>query len=197
MKKQHLIKSASHATPKRFLVGLALAAALGGYATAHAADDRPARGDKAFAMLDSDSDGTITLAEFGALEAKRMERMDSDANGVVTLDEFLNALPSRGPRRESHELTAEQQARLEARAEKQAERRATMQQRAEKHFATIDSNGDDMLSVEEFVEARFLELDADNNGALTQEELRAQADRGPGWAGRKGGKDGERRGGNR
>ncbi len=140
------------------------------------------------AMLDSDGDGSVNFEEFQQRGAEALSRMDSDENGVLTLDEVLNARPDMGRRggrdtdRAERELTDEQIARME-------ERQAEMAARATAHFESMDANGDDMVTLDEYQEASFLALDSDNNGLLSAKELRPK--RGGGRRG-PGGRGGER-----
>lgn len=152
--------------------------------SAFAADDESGR-NRALTNLDTDRDGSVNFEEFQARGAQSLSRLDSDGNGVLTLDELLNARPGRGPEnrgdRPEREPSEEQKARME-------ERRAEMAERATAHFQEMDTDGNDVVSLEEYQEANFLALDNDNNGLLSAKELRPQRGgrRGPG--GRRGGR---------
>ena len=156
--------------------------------SAFAAEDESGR-NRVLTNLDTDGDGSVNFEEFQARGAESLSRLDSDENGVLTLDELLNARPGRGPEgrggrnadRPEREPSEEQIARME-------ERRAEMTERAAARFQEMDLDGDDVVSLEEFQESNFLELDNDNNGLLSAKELRPQRGgrRGPG--GQRGGR---------
>ncbi|MEX0962695.1 MAG: hypothetical protein WDZ52_01455 [Pseudohongiellaceae bacterium] len=121
--------------------------------------------------LDSDGDGSVNFAEFQEHRAARLDRIDSDEDGALSLDEFLSARSllrprgDRNPDRPEREATEEQVARME-------QRKAEMTARATARFQAMDVDGNDIVSLNEFQEANFLELDSDNNGLLTATELR-------------------------
>lgn len=124
------------------------------------------------ADLDSDGDGSISFAEFQALDGRRFTNADSNGDGALSLDEFLAAGPRPAGRLEQ---------RLEEReidAERIAEIEARMKQRATQDFTEMDSNGDQQISLLEMQEANFLRLDRDNNGVLEDREIRRMG-RGP------------------
>ena len=67
-------------------------------------EHRAARGGagfglRAFAALDADKDGRISLGEARARAAARFERLDSNNDGVVSVDERRAAREARGERR--------------------------------------------------------------------------------------------------
>ena len=174
----------------RLIVGLGV---LGLSASALAAEEKSA-GNHALADLDTDGDGSINFAEFQARGSDVLSNMDSDANGVLTIDEFLNSRPGSGfgnrkgrggDARPEGEPSEEQLARMRERmaergepSEEQLARREEMRElqtrHAEEQFQEMDTNGDEMVSLDEFQEANFLRLDRDNNGTLTARELRPQ-----------------------
>jgi Ca2+-binding EF-hand superfamily protein len=97
-----------------------------------------------FEWFDADDSGQITFEEFQAGGAKRFEVLDTDKNGTLTVQE----------------LTAWRQPR-------NGGRRQMMLQLA-------DSNGDGVISKQEFTEhaeLRFESLDQDGDGKITQGEL--------------------------
>lgn len=150
--------------------------------SAFAAEDESNR-NRVLTNLDTDGDGSVNFEEFQARGAEGLSRLDSDANGVLTLDELMNARPGRGPEgrgdrgadRPEREPSEEQIARME-------ERKAEMTERATVRFQEMDTDGNDIVSLEEFQEANFLALDKDNNGLLSATELR------PERGGRRGGR---------
>ena len=156
--------------------------------SAFAAEDKSGH-NRALADLDTDGDGSVNFEEFQARGGQSLSRLDSDGNGVLTLDELLNARPGRGPGnrgdrnadRPEQEPSEEQIARME-------ERLAAMAEQAVARFQEMDTDGNDEVSFGEFQEANFLQLDNDNNGLLSAEELRHQraGRRAPG--GRRGGR---------
>lgn len=144
---------------------------------AFAADDDPGR-NRGVANLDTDGDGAVNFEEFQARGAEALARLDSDDNGVLTLDEFLNARPGMGPRGDraaDREPSEEQIARME-------ERKAQMTARVTENFQSMDTDGDEIVTLAEYQEASFLALDSDNNGLLSAQELR------PKRGGRRGGR---------
>lgn len=185
----------------RLIVGMGI---LGLSASALAAEEKSA-GNRAMADLDTDGDGSVNFAEFQARGSDALTNMDSDANGVLTIDEFLNSRPGQGfgntrgrggDARPEGEPSEEQLARMQERmaergepSEEQIARREEMRelqtQHATEQFQEMDTNGDEIVSLDEFQEANFLRLDRDNNGALTARELRPQRGGRPG-AGRRG-----------
>lgn len=151
------------------------------------AADGDAERNNPLTNLDTDGDGSINFEEFQARGAESLSRIDSDDNGVLTLDELLNARPDFGrrgegnPNRPEREPSAEQIARME-------ERKAEMTARATERFQSMDTNGDDIVSLVEYQEANFLELDSDNNGLLSAEELRPKRQGRRGQGGQRGGR---------
>ncbi|GJM13537.1 MAG: hypothetical protein DHS20C12_19400 [Pseudohongiella sp.] len=145
---------------------------------AFAAEDESGR-NRVLNNLDTDGDGSVNIEEFKSGGADSLSRLDSDANGALTLDELLNARPGRGSGdrgdRPEREPSEEQIARME-------ERRAAMTEQVTARFQAMDVDGNEIVSLDEFQEANFLELDRDNNGLLSSEELRPKRGgrRGPG-----------------
>jgi hypothetical protein len=114
-----------------------------------------------------------------------LARLDSDTNGVLTIDEFLNGRP--GPRmdnRAGRKGRGGNNPHFEFNAERHAEMQAMITQRVTERFQEMDSNGDEIVTLDEFREANFLNLDNDNNGVLTGSELRQQQRGGRGRMGR-------------
>jgi Ca2+-binding EF-hand superfamily protein len=95
--------------------------------------------------FDTDNDGKVTQAEIDADRQQRLQRFDSDGNGQLTLQEY-----------EALWLDA-------------------MRERMVRQFQAHDSNGDGSVTVVEFQERYqnvVRNLDRDNDGALTADELR-------------------------
>ncbi len=151
-----------------------------------AADDDSGR-NHPLANLDTDGDGSVNFEEFQKQGAVGLSRMDSDDNGVLTLDEFLNARPEFGrrgegnPNRPQREPSEEQIAKME-------QRKAQMTASATERFQAMDTDGDDIVSLNEFQEANFLALDSDNNGLLSAKELRPKREGRRGQGGPRGGR---------
>lgn len=104
---------------------------------------------KFMSFFDTNSDGTVNMAEFKKAAADRFLKMDGDANGFVTRDEFR------------HYVT-----------ERRKERRA-------KWFKKIDENGDGILSQQEYInykvkkaESRFAKMDGNADGIVSVEEFK-------------------------
>lgn len=146
-----------------------------------------AREHNVLAALDTNDDGVVNLLEFQSGDNNQLARMDSDGNGVLTIDEFLNARPGpgmgrRGDREELDganrpEPTEEQLARME-------ERHAEMMARATERFHTMDVNGDDIVTLDEFQTANFTEMDRNDDGVLDAGEMRPPRMGRPGPGGR-------------
>lgn len=183
----------------RLILGLGI---VGLSASALAADEKSA-GNRAMAELDTDANGNVSFAEFQARGADVLAAMDSDENGVLTIDEFLNSRSGFGNRGRrgarggrDGEPGEEQLARMQERiaergepSEEQLARREEMRELQSQHaiqrFQEMDTSGDEIVSLDEFQQANFLNLDRDNNGVLTARELRPQRGGRPG-AGRRG-----------
>ena len=172
---------------------LVLALGLLGFgATVYGADDSD-RGQSRIDTLDTDGDGVVSFAEFQEGGTELLANLDTDQNGVLTIDEFLNGRSGRGPgfgnrRNRDGDDTTEREIDEERQAQRQ-ERMSRMQemmaQRATERFQEMDLDGDEIVTVEEFQEANFIQLDRDNDGVLTARELRPQrgsrnGNRGPG-----------------
>ncbi|MBB5209613.1 EF-hand domain-containing protein [Chiayiivirga flava] len=109
------------------------------------------------AKLDTDGDGKIEVADVEANAAKRAADIDTDRNGTITATEVL-----------AH----------------QDRQRLAM---AERRLAKLDSNGDGVVSTDEFAGGqsdRVAKLDADSDGVISRDEFRAgrhdRRGRGPG-----------------
>ncbi len=105
-----------------------------------------------FETVDADKDGKVTQAELDAYRSAEATAMDANADGKLSVEE----------------LTAAQVQRLTARATDHA---TNMVER-------LDTDGDNMLSAAELA-ARpmpamlFNRVDADGDGAVTEEEIEA------------------------
>jgi len=59
-----------------------------------------------FALMDSDSDGTVSLQEFQAAHEKIFKAMDTDKDGTITLEEiraFMRGPSKSAPQEQKHE----------------------------------------------------------------------------------------------
>lgn len=135
---------------------------LAGLAAALVLPAAPARADNAetiFQRLDLDGDGFVDANELAALRARVFAEMDLDRDAVLTRAEFVEGWVDRvvganDPRR---------QALIDLRNAR---------------FAEIDLDGDGAVPREDYVAGardRFAAADADGDGRLDLEELRAAA----------------------
>lgn len=120
-------------------------------------------GPKMLERGDTDSDGFLSLDELTTIHSERAERrfarVDADGDGLLSSDEIAAAREDRGNRkgpkgRKGKALDA-------AELDTDSDGFVTLQEfttrgstRAQERFARIDSNGDGLLSPEEFDEAR-------------------------------------------
>lgn len=149
---------------KKALVVFALLAAAG-VAAAQSAGDAPEarrmRGDL-FAERDSNKDGKISLAEWQQADQARQkqlfERLDADRDGSLTQEE----------------VRKQREQRRQQMQERRGQRHEGM-----KKLQELDSDGDQALSRAEIgdqlpkLAENFDRLDADRDGKLTREEMRA------------------------
>lgn len=123
----------------------------------------------AFATLDADGNGSITLEELENARAAQFAAMDTDGNGALS----------------AAELSVAQEAKMADRAAKMIER--------------MDENNDGELQADEMkprgrgdnAERMFDHMDENEDGAISQDEYEAA---GEGRGGRHGGKGGRDRG---
>ncbi|ARO14157.1 EF hand domain protein [Ketogulonicigenium robustum] len=87
------------------------------------ADDRPAPRMPAFADLDANGDGQLTLEDFAALRAARFAALDTNGDGTISAEEVVAA--------------------------EEAARQARQLDRAQAMLDRLDANGDGVLQVEE------------------------------------------------
>jgi len=91
--------------------------------------------------MDSDGDAKISLDEFMQPEKNRFAKMDGNDDGELTLKEM-----------KSFQINK-------------------LEQRIEKQFAHLDSNGDQRVTEEEIRQDRFSRMDKDGDGYLAPREL--------------------------
>ncbi len=119
-------------------------------------EERRERGEERFSGLDTDGDGVLSAAEAAAAPglAKNFDRLDADGDGLLT----------------HGELQAGGKALREERRE-----------RAEQRFNGADANGDGAIDLAEAqtgmprMAEHFGRVDADQNGLVTRQEMRAVA----------------------
>ncbi len=113
------------------------------------------RGGGMFARFDADHDGKISLAEYEAGRMMQFKRMDTDNNGALSFAEIDAA---------------------SAAAAQRGGPMADMMKARNDALKAADTNGDQSISADEFkayVDAEFKKLDTDNDGFLTEDEMRA------------------------
>jgi hypothetical protein len=141
---------------------------------------------------DTDADGQVSESEFVDERLTRIdqlfERRDTDGDGLISAEEHdaprgLRGRPGRAPRGER--VRAERpEIDRDAVAACVRETIADLEPRSngerDEVFANVDSNGDDMLSLQEVsaaIEARaqdlFARIDGDGNGYVTEDEASA------------------------
>ncbi|MES2434269.1 MAG: hypothetical protein V4586_10630 [Pseudomonadota bacterium] len=140
-------------TPKVAGSALILVAALmGAAAFAQDAKPKPPHEKFDFATLDADKDGKVTKAEVEAFRAAKVKAMDANADGKISADEL--AAP-----------------RIAAATDRINQRSADM-------VKDMDSDGDGLLTAAEMAtrpgpEKLFDRIDANADGAVTQDEVDA------------------------
>jgi len=144
----------------------------------------PGRNWDPFAQWDKDGDGKITLKDLPAKPQERLSKMDANKDGILTRDEFEQG-------------KAEMRADFEKRADTNKdgkvspeERKAAMRTHFEERFKSDDQNHDGFLTQAE-VPQRWDHMkvaDANNDGKVSFEELKAAFESGKlGARGRHGG----------
>jgi len=109
--------------------------------------------DRMMDKFDSDGDGMISAEEFQPPRDRgMMERMDVNNDGAVTMEEINQQVTD-------HQL-------------KMSERQAEMTARAHEFFEDADTDGDGSVTQEEAQAAAFNRVDKNQDGYLTEEELR-------------------------
>jgi Ca2+-binding EF-hand superfamily protein len=104
----------------------------------------PEKRQDRFNRMDTDSDGTLSIAEISAVQSKMIhrifERLDADENGILASDEAAKIL-KRFDIDEGGTLSRADAARI-------------TRDRADKMFQVMDQNGDGKVGVEEFLESK-------------------------------------------
>jgi Ca2+-binding EF-hand superfamily protein len=140
------------------LAGAVLVSALGSSTIAQTAPDEGERGPRLaemFAAIDADQDGKVTQEELAAHRTAMFTAADSNGDGSLNADE----------------LAARQLARFNEQ----------LQDRTARMIERMDDNGDGSLSPDEMgedpMENRFARIDTDNDGAISEAEAEAAAER--------------------
>ena len=105
-----------------------------------------------FEQTDVNGDGAISLDEVRARDLERFAEIDVNTDGFLTQDEMI--------------------------AFKEAQRRARLERRVARRFENLDSDGDGLISAAEHAAREhpmFERADANEDGLLTMEEIRAAA----------------------
>ena len=113
------------------------------------------RGGGMFARYDADHDGKVSLAEYEAGRMMQFKRMDADNNGALSFAEIDAA---------------------SAAAAQRGGPMADMMKARNDALKAADTNGDQSISADEFkayADAEFKKMDANNDGVLTEDEMRA------------------------
>ena len=145
--------------------------------------------------LDSNGDGVVSFVEFQEGDRDVLARIDTDQNGVLTIDEFLNARPTGGPRAGNPGGQRGGNGDASQINERRAQMREMMTERATARFHEMDTDGDEIVTLDEFQEANFNMMDRDDDGVLSKDELRRPRQGGPGPRGGGRGRPGGNSGG--
>lgn len=106
---------------------------------------RAGRAERLFERFDVNQDGTITQVEIDEMRSSRLAEFDEDGDGSLTLEEY-------------------QVLWMDA-----------MRPRMVRGFQRLDTDGDAVVTVEEFVEpfdSMVRRLDRNDDGEITQDDLR-------------------------
>jgi len=120
--------------------------------------------------LDTDGNGEVSLQEFQNSPRVNIEHMDDDSNGVLTIDEFLNnQQPGAGRRGRFRSAQGEDRDLTEAQI---AQRQEMLTLRVTARFSTMDVNGDEIVTADEYLQGVFAAMDQNQDGVLSGNELR-------------------------
>jgi Ca2+-binding EF-hand superfamily protein len=127
--------------------------------------------DGRMAKLDTDDNGTISLAEVNAQAAERFARIDADKDGFVTQAEMKAHHEAMRARWVEHAATQGGSPRPDGEAH---HNRSQAGAKHGDHFARLDTDRDGRISLAEFQAGhatRFGRLDTNKDGAVTQDEM--------------------------
>lgn len=115
--------------------------------------DRPS-----FETLDTDGDGSITIVEIKARAVEKFAQQDTNGDGILTVEELTTAMLERA--------------------------RTHTEEKIERMISWRDTDGDGALSQAELGggmgERMFNRLDANKDGAISEEEFEVASERGHG-----------------
>jgi hypothetical protein len=120
--------------------------------------------------FDKNGDGQLQVAELPEHMQKFMGKADTNGDGVITVDELKAG---------EEKMRAEHLAKVDTDHDGKVspeERKAAFQKFAEERFAKMDKNNDGALSKDEVGDKRWEHLsvaDADKNGSVTKDEIKA------------------------
>jgi Ca2+-binding EF-hand superfamily protein len=153
---------------------LVLALPAFGDAAPSAQPDAGAAGSRWFARWDKNGDGAIDRQEFEASRQLVFVRLDSDGNQLVSAAEWQ---AMRDKMRQRHGNASNDNAATKTAATSNAGDRPAMTARGQKSFQLADENGDQQISAAEWQmvsDRMFDRLDANKDGKLTADEMRAR-----------------------
>jgi EF hand len=120
--------------------------------------------------FDKNGDGQLQVAELPEHMQKFMGQADTNNDGVITVDELKAG---------EEKMRAEHLAKIDTDHDGKVspeERKAAFEKFAEERFAKMDKNNDGALSKDEVGDKRWEHLsvaDADKNGSVTKDEIKA------------------------
>lgn len=156
------------------LKALATTGLLGMFTMAVFAQDNGGGQQMMLRALDSNNDGSISLEEFSSGNAPMMSRIDADGNGFVTEAEFLanfrNMGNMGGGMRQGNGAGGDRQLNDEQRQQMMAR----MEEQAKARFAAMDKDGDNQVSMAEYRAGAFANMDRNQDGMLSGDELTMQ-----------------------
>ena len=131
------------------------------------------------------------LAQRGAMGERIIQRLDTDGDGKVSFDEFQPPGPGAGNRMAQadangdgmitmDEMNAAMAARMEQMKDRMMKRHNEMQQRMREHFKEMDTNDDGALTAEEMRHGAFAKMDKNGDGYLTADEFKPRRMHRPG-----------------
>ena len=120
--------------------------------------------------FDKNGDGQLQVSELPEHMQKFMGKADTNGDGIITADELKAG---------EDKMRAEHLAKMDTDHDGKVspeERRAAFQKFADERFAKMDKNSDGALSKDEVGDKRWERLsvaDADKNGSVTKDEIKA------------------------